>query len=197
MWPPRLDILIHGSVRVYPNDKLNGTRGQHCFRILKSLRPQARCRRVSIVNLTMHMFLWGGRSRQGSPSPFRRSMQCCYCPQNCGRSAGRSARDWRWIRWWRSRTEWLKVQEIRSSCDDHEVTRTSGTWATMWCAIKTTRTWLLDYAHMGSRLHSRVDVHVRCVECALSLGGHVVIGVVLGSPRKRKTKCRVLSFWIL
>ena len=34
---------------------------------------------------------------------------------------------------------------------------------------------------MESRLHhSRVDVHVRCVEGALGLGGHVVIGVVLG-----------------
>ena len=29
----------------------------------------------------------------------------------------------------------------------------------------------------GSRLHSRVDEHVRCVEGALGLGGHVVIGV--------------------
>ena len=34
---------------------------------------------------------------------------------------------------------------------------------------------------MGSRVHhSRVDVHVLCVEGALGLGGHVVIGVVLG-----------------
>ena len=33
---------------------------------------------------------------------------------------------------------------------------------------------------MRSRLHSRVDVHVRCVEGALGLGGHVVIGVVVG-----------------
>ena len=32
---------------------------------------------------------------------------------------------------------------------------------------------------MGSRVHhSRVEVHVRCVEGALDLGGHVVIGVV-------------------
>ena len=71
---------------------------------------------------------------------------------------------------------------------------------------------------MGSRVHhSRVEVHARCVEGVLGLGGHVVIGVVLGfqhadaiplmvtlslvscsvSPRKRNTKCRVLSFWIL
>ena len=28
--------------------------------------------------------------------------------------------------------------------------------------------------------HSRVSVHVRCVEGVLGLGGHVVIGVVLG-----------------
>ena len=32
---------------------------------------------------------------------------------------------------------------------------------------------------MGSRVHhSRVEVHVRCVEGALGLGGHLVIGVV-------------------
>ena len=32
---------------------------------------------------------------------------------------------------------------------------------------------------MGSRVHqSRVEVRVRCVEGALGLGGHVVIGVV-------------------
>ena len=32
---------------------------------------------------------------------------------------------------------------------------------------------------MGSRVHhSRVEVHARCVEGALGLGGHVVIGVV-------------------
>ena len=72
----------------------------------------------------------------------------------------------------------LNVEEIRSSCDDHEMTRTNETWATMWCAIMTTTTWLLIYAHMGSRLHSRVDVHVRCVGGALGLGGHVVNGVV-------------------
>ena len=31
---------------------------------------------------------------------------------------------------------------------------------------------------MGSRVHhSRVEVHVLCVEGALGLGGHVVIGV--------------------
>ena len=57
------------------------------------------------------------------------------------------------------------------------------------------RTW--DHAC----INSRVDVHVRCVEGALGLGGHVVIGVVLScrsvSPRIRNTKCRVLSFCIL
>ena len=31
---------------------------------------------------------------------------------------------------------------------------------------------------MGSCVSSRVEVHVRCVEDALGLGGHVVIGVV-------------------
>ena len=34
----------------------------------------------------------GGRRRQGSPSPFRRSTQCYYCHEGSGRSAGGSAR---------------------------------------------------------------------------------------------------------
>ena len=47
----------------------------------------------------------------------------------------------------------------------------------MWCANHddqnlTMRTW--DHAC----INSRVEVHVRCVESALGLGGHVVIGVV-------------------
>ena len=52
----------------------------------------------------------------------------------------------------------------------------------MWCANhgdQNVTTGLC--AHMGSRVHhSRVEVHVRCVEGVLGLGGHVVIGVVLG-----------------
>ena len=50
---------------------------------------------------------------------------------------------------------------------------------------------------MGSRVHSRVEVHVRCVEDTLDLCGHVVIGVVLGSPRRRNTTCRVLAKLLL
>ena len=56
----------------------------------------------------------------------------------------------------------------------------------MWFANMTTRPLLLDYAHMGLRVHSRVDVHVRCVESALGLGGHVVIGVVLGFTTQKQ-----------
>ena len=56
------------------------------------------------------------------------------------------------------------------------------------------RTW--DHAC----LNSRVEVHVRCVEGALGLGGHVVIGVVRVVARFHhadviKTKYR--PFWIL
>ena len=44
------------------------------------------------------------------------------------------------------------------------------------CVIMTTRTSLTN-----KRIaHSRVSVHVRCVEGVLGLGGHVVIGAVLG-----------------
>ena len=46
-------------------------------------------------------------------------------------------------------------------------------------------------------LMSSVEFHVLCVEVGLDLGCHVVIGVVLFSPRRRNTKYRVLSFWIL
>ena len=48
----------------------------------------------------------------------------------------------------------------------------------MWCANHddtdycTMRTW--DHAC----INSRVEIHVRCVEGALGLGGHVVFGVV-------------------
>ena len=53
---------------------------------------------------------------------------------------------------------------------------------------------------MGSRVHhSRVEVHVRCVEGALGLGGHVVIGVVRLVTRFHHAYAipsGVLSFWI-
>ena len=48
---------------------------------------------------------------------------------------------------------------------------------------------------MGSRLHSRVDVHVRRMEGALGLGGHVVIGVVLGFTTR--TQYQVYSSFLL
>ena len=54
----------------------------------------------------------------------------------------------------------------------------------------------MDYAHMGSRVyHSRVEVHVRCVESALGLGGHVVIGVLLGFTTQ--TQYQVWSSFLL
>ena len=45
---------------------------------------------------------------------------------------------------------------------------------------------------MGSRVrHSRVEVHVRCVEGTLGLGGHVVIGVVLSLGFTTQTQYQV------
>ena len=41
----------------------------------------------------------------------------------------------------------------------------------MWCA---------NHNDHHACINSRVEVHVRCVEGALGLGGHGVIGVVLG-----------------
>ena len=73
----------------------------------------------------------------------------------------------------------LKVEEKRSSCDDHEMMRTSETWATVWYVIMTTRTWLTKTNWRTARTFtSRVNVRVLCVEGAQGLGGHVVIGVV-------------------
>ena len=48
---------------------------------------------------------------------------------------------------------------------------------------------------MGSRSHSRVSAHVRCVEGALGLGGHVAIGVVLGFTTQ--TQYQVKSSFLL
>ena len=50
--------------------------------------------------------------------------------------------------------------------------------------------------------NSRVEVRVRCVECALGLGGRVVIGVVRLVTRFHHANAipsveLVLSFWIL
>ena len=49
--------------------------------------------------------------------------------------------------------------------------------------------------------HSRVEVHVRCVEGALGLGGHVVIGVVRLVARFHHADAipsvEFFSFWIL
>ena len=56
---------------------------------------------------------------------------------------------------------------------------------------------------MGSRVrHSRVEVHVRCVEGAMygswwSRCHWCRASCRSVSPRRRNTKCRVLSFWIL
>ena len=190
----------------WPTDKPSRWEWETCIGVHHEAFARARCHRTphprgtlawrtvggsGTLQRTRHKSPWGrsswapnlrgGRSRHGTPSPFRRSTKCCCCPQSCGRSARRSGRDWRWLRRWGSRNNGgLKVEEIRSYCNDHEMTRTSETWATMWCAIMTTRTWILDYAHMGSRVHhSRVEVHVRCMEGALGLGVPVVIGVVL------------------
>ena len=89
-----------------------------------------------------------------------------------------------------------EMQEIKDECEDEEVEgnggvkveekRSSHAWM-IWHAqhpwamrcnvwIMTTRTWLTN----RRTSHSRVSVHVRCVEGVLGLGGHVVTGVVLG-----------------
>ena len=91
----------------------------------------------------------------------------------------------------------LKVEETRSSWDDHEMTRTNETWATMWCAIMTTRTWLLDYAHMGSRVH-QFTCQCSCALCGRCSGSwwSRCHWCRESSPRIRNTKCIVLSFWM-
>ena len=144
--------------------------------------------------------LWGGRSRQESPYPFRRSAQARYDPQGSGSSAGGSARDKGWMGRWGSRREWRTQSRRRTAHFMHgwdHMRNTLEQCGAMW--IMTTRTWLTN----KRTAHSRVSVHVRCVESVLGLGGHVVIGVTLSlvscsvSPRRRNTKYRFLSFWIL
>ena len=125
-------------------------------------------------------FLWGGRSRQESPYPFRRSAQACYGPQGSGRSAGevQEIKD----EWEDEEVEGnggLKVEgEPHTSCMDEMTCATAQHLWAMRCNVwtMTTRTWLTN----KRTAHSRVSVLVRCVEGVLGLGGHVVIGVVLG-----------------
>ena len=126
---------------------------------------------------------WLESSRESTP--FRRSTQCYYCPQGSGRSAGGSARDWEWMRRWGSGKEW----------------RTQGRRDTliMW--------WPWDDAHKWNLSHDVVcnydDKNLTTGLCAHGItlaftcwcscalcgtgkvpGGHVVIGVVLGSRRR-------------
>ena len=136
------------------------------------------CRKVhfsSLMDLCHLKNLWGSRSRQESPHPFWRSAQARYGPQGSGRSAGGSARDKRWTGRWGSRREW-RTQGRRDTLIKHgwnDVRNTLEPCSAMW--IMTTRTSLTKRT-----AHSHVSVHVRCVEGVLGLGGHVVIGVVLG-----------------
>ena len=108
----------------------------------------------------------GGRSRQLSPSPFRRSTQCYNCPQGCGRSAGGTARDWKRMRRgsgmeWRAQIRRVTftacmddMRDAHNSNLSHDVVCKS--WRPepdYWIM----RTW--DHAC----INSRVEVHVRCV----------------------------------
>ena len=109
--------------------------------------------------LSRRRVLWGSRYRQESTYPFWRSAQARYGPQGSGRSAAGSARDKGWVgkmRKWK--TMEIKVEEKRSS---HAWMRWHAQHlepsSAMW--IMTTRTWLTKRT-----AHSRVSVHVRCVE---------------------------------
>ena len=57
--------------------------------------------------------------------------------------------------------------------------------------IMTTRTWLTN----KRTAHSRASVHVRCVDGVLGLGGHVVIGVVLGFTTQTQYPCWSRCHW--
>ena len=70
----------------------------------------------------------GGRSHQESPSPFRRSTQGCYGPQG-GEEVQEEVQEVE-DEWEEEEVEGnggLKVEEMRPSCGDHEMTRTSET----------------------------------------------------------------------
>ena len=111
----------------------------------------------------------------------------------------------------------IKVEEIRSSCDDHEMTRTSETWATR-CGVQSSVT-----KTEQDKLENCAHIHFTCqCSCALcrrcsgswwsrchwcrarfhhadAISLMVTLSLVSCSvpPRKRNSKCRVLSFWIL
>ena len=90
-----------------------------------------------------------------------------------------------------------EVQEIKDDWEDEEVEGTGGLKVDgephTSCVDEMTCATCLSHAvqcvnHDDKNLtkknkrsaHSRVSVHVHCVESALGFGGHVVIGVVLG-----------------
>ena len=74
--------------------------------------------------------------------------------------------------------EWrAQSREVTLTACMDDMRRARNLSLAMWCGrpepdFWTLRTW--DHACVNSR----VEVHVRCVEGALGLGGHVVIGVV-------------------
>ena len=113
---------------------------------------------------------------------FWRSTQCCYCPQGCGRSAGVTAGNWKRMR---RRWSWMKWRAhsrrvtLTACMDDMRDAHNSNLSHDVVCRswrpepdYWTMRTW--DHACVNSR----VEVHVRCMERAVGLGGHVVIGVL-------------------
>ena len=164
------------------------------------------------------MLLWRSVSRQGSPSPERRSTQCYYCSQGSGRRAGGSARDWGWMRRWGSRREW-RTQGRRDTlimswpwddahksnlshdvvCNYDDQNLTTGLCAhgitlafTSWCSCalcgRCSGSWWLCCHWCRARFHHADAIPLMVT---LSLVSRSV------SPRRRNTKCRVLSFWIL
>ena len=125
----------------------------------------------SKIDSTSLRLFQGSRNcgRHKTPFLFWRSTQCYYCPQGCGRSAAGTAGDWR------LNEKMRKLDGMDDMRDAHNLGLSHDVVCKSWRPEPdywTMRTW--DHAC----INSRVEVHVRCVEGALGLGGHVVIGVV-------------------
>ena len=159
----------------------------------------------SSLGFALRFFLWRSRIRQWTPSPFWRSTQCYYCSSKLWKKCRRG-----WKR--------LKMNEEKRKLDGMESSKSKSNAHCMHggderraqvkleprCGLQimTTRTWLLDYAHMRSPVHQftcwgSCALRGRCSGSWWSRCHWCRASCRSVSPRIRNTKCRVLSFWIL
>ena len=141
--------------------------------------------------------MWRGRSRQKSLSPFRRSTQGCYGPQGSGRSAGGKCRRLRMnekVRKWKGMEDSRSKRYAHFMCG-HDMRAKDRLEPRDVVCNQVWRKRNKTNSRTARTFTSHVNVHVRCVESALGLGGHVVIGVVLSFTTQ--TQYQVYSSFLL